>query len=543
MIDFVRGKNMLTRLDLENFKAFKNPVSINLKPITLLFGQNSSGKSSILQSLYLLKQTLDYGHIDSPLLFQVQNGLVDLGGFHQTVHDHDLCGSFSIRLDAEWQIDPGSSPVPLDVDWQEVKDQNTAGIEFTFSWEPNELDSSITEFGIHLGGKDAPVMRFIPVRMQDGTLHYFIAPPYSEEMTDFERSQLQVFRNQVEQSSEENGLEHETVSIAPVFREYDVNSACEKVCDYLDETRKSKRNKSIITFNELSEPCSAAVEFLTSFNSLEYFFPGETVSSSQLYDVAGGLMSEISELAECRANYFMQGYGSVACHWLYGAALNLLEHLKCLRCLSPVRELPHRVYTICGAREIGLKGEHLAEILLRQPEILEQINHWLDRLDIGYAIEVHKLPVTISDYYEMRLMDLQKHNSPPVSVADVGIGVSQLLPIIAQALSCKSSCILVEQPELHIHPALQARLGNLFAESMKQNGNQFIIETHSEHLILRLQRLIRKKDLSNDQIGVYYASRGPNGCQVQELRLDEEGEFIDDWPNGFFAERLREILD
>ena len=70
---------------------------------------------------------------------------------------------------------------------------------------------------------------------------------------------------------------------------------------------------------------------------------------------------------------------------------------------------------------------------------------------------------------------------------------------------------------------------------------QFIIETHSEHLILRLQRLVYEKQIKPEDVSVIYVSRGPEGAKAERLNLDEEGDFIDEWPNGFFLERLREL--
>ncbi len=87
-----------------------------------------------------------------------------------------------------------------------------------------------------------------------------------------------------------------------------------------------------------------------------------------------------------------------------------------------------------------------------------------------------------------------------------------------------------------------ADLGNLLIEAIQEpRRNQFIIETHSEHLALRLQRRVREKKLSPNDISIVYVSRGLNGATVQPLRLDDEGDFMDDFPGGFFPERLREL--
>jgi predicted ATPase len=107
----------------------------------------------------------------------------------------------------------------------------------------------------------------------------------------------------------------------------------------------------------------------------------------------------------------------------------------------------------------------------------------------------------------------------------------------------RNSTLLIEQPEIHIHPRLQAELGSLLAECIKPPfENQFIIETHSEHLILRLQKLIRKGELKPEDISVIYVDRGTEGSKCLHLRLDEEGDFIDEWPGGFFEEDFNEIF-
>lgn len=125
---------------------------------------------------------------------------------------------------------------------------------------------------------------------------------------------------------------------------------------------------------------------------------------------------------------------------------------------------------------------------------------------------------------------------------DVGFGISQMLPFIVQSLAANNQIITIEQPEIHVHPGLQADLGDLLAEAITEPYcNQFIIETHSEHLILRLQRLVRTKKLQPSDISVVAVRRGSEGSIAVPLRLDEEGDFMDEFPGGFFPERLREL--
>ena len=133
-----------------------------------------------------------------------------------------------------------------------------------------------------------------------------------------------------------------------------------------------------------------------------------------------------------------------------------------------------------------------------------------------------------------------------------------MLPVVVACLKSGDGLRIIEQPELHIHPALQVSLGDLFIETIQSEDNpenplsSLLIETHSEHIILRLIRRIREKfedELPENAIGldpsdvsVYYVQDTAKGVQFKKLRIDEEGEFIDRWPKGFFDERAAELF-
>lgn len=128
------------------------------------------------------------------------------------------------------------------------------------------------------------------------------------------------------------------------------------------------------------------------------------------------------------------------------------------------------------------------------------------------------------------------------TLADVGFGISQIVPVIAQSLAFQNETIAIEQPELHIHPRLQAEIADVFIQSSQSLGNRFVIETHSEHLILRIRRRIREGTLDHRHVAVLYVMPTDSGPQLRELRLDAEGDFIDSWPDGFFEEDFRELF-
>ncbi len=140
-----------------------------------------------------------------------------------------------------------------------------------------------------------------------------------------------------------------------------------------------------------------------------------------------------------------------------------------------------------------------------------------------------------------------------LSFNDVGTGFSQVLPIIIYALNGDRT-LFVEQPELHLHPRVQHRLADLFIESIRRKRSKFcIIETHSEHIALRVLRRIRETGRSNiphsrwfikpEEVSVLYFEPEGGQTYIHELRIDSAGEFIDKWPRGFFEERYEDLFD
>lgn len=140
----------------------------------------------------------------------------------------------------------------------------------------------------------------------------------------------------------------------------------------------------------------------------------------------------------------------------------------------------------------------------------------------------------------------------PVQTSDIGFGISQILPVVTAALDPhRPGITAIEQPELHLHPAMQVELGDLFAQPV-DDGRVFLLENHSEHLMLRLLRRIEethsgelpegKPALRPDQVSVVFLEQVDGETQATRLRIDETGEFIDRWPHGFFDERADELF-
>jgi predicted ATPase len=172
----------------------------------------------------------------------------------------------------------------------------------------------------------------------------------------------------------------------------------------------------------------------------------------------------------------------------------------------------------------------------------------VDNVSETWVNEITDRGEKISD---LVLMD--KRTKTPVSHRDVGIGVSQVIPILVSCYGLSDAFVAIEQPEIHLHPKLQAELGDVFIQSaLGEQKNTFILETHSEHLLLRIMRRMRETynnelpegclPVRPEDVSVLFVESDSRGSFVREMPLNKRGELVKAWPGGFFEEELDEIF-
>lgn len=218
--------------------------------------------------------------------------------------------------------------------------------------------------------------------------------------------------------------------------------------------------------------------------------------------------------------------------------------------VGPMRSRAERTTLVGqGADDyVGPAGEAMAAILHADPELTAGVNAWCDRLGLGYRVRMldpvnQDIVVTAGEFAVLALQDTRQ--DPPVLVSSrgVGYGIGQLLPIIVQSLLARGGMIIVEQPEVHLHPRLQSAVADLFIDTVNCGRAQLLIETHSEHLLLRLMRRVREGALDPQDLAVLYVDLHDDGAAfVRRLEVDREGDLVDGWPGGFFDDRLDEVL-
>jgi hypothetical protein len=240
---------------------------------------------------------------------------------------------------------------------------------------------------------------------------------------------------------------------------------------------------------------------------------------------------------------------------MFDLNLSLERIIRSCNHISGLRDKPQRFYPLTNTRGfVGRAGENMAGLLLKlsKGKNKNQLNIWLKNLEIPYQISIAPIKDSLAgSLLIIKLKDLR--NNVEVTPSDVGIGISQILPLLVQGLSEISKTEIsnrqsiadikcVEQPELHLHPKLQANIADFFIDTVKKSKNlRWILETHSESLMLRLQKRIRSKEIDPSLVSVIYVNPTSGGCsEAYELRIDEEGDFIDEWPHGFFEESYKE---
>lgn len=445
---------MLKDLHIQNFKGWKDTGIIELAPITVLFGNNSSGKSSIGQFLVMLKQTVQQSDRKTVLMLNGTQASVDLGGISDILYNHNL----------------------------------TENLEFSYTWEldkKSEIESSPAKQHYNKIGFSGDI------RVNNAEAQYFEVNQFTYHLYDGEKLELSVG---MQRMTEENGN-----------RNYELFS----------EGMDFKRTKGRAW--KLTDP----VKY--------YGFSDAALAYYQNSDFLQDLNLHHEEM-------FSKFYY-----------------------LGPIRTKTKRIYPWSGINpeSVGDNGEHtIASILSAKNNGRELrfsntnykpfeavISESLKRMELVEDYKITKIENRQDYEVKVRIKGSEEY----VSLPDVGFGVSQVLPVIVQLFYAPdNSVIFIEQPEIHLHPKAQSLLADviLSAISMYENGKrrniQVIIETHSEHLLRRLQRRISEEKVNTGDIKAYFSKNTGRASKLEELRVDAYGNILN-WPEGFFGDMEQDM--
>lgn len=557
----------VSQLRIANFRPFRSTQVIPLRPITLIYGPNSAGKSSILKALRWISSLNTPGSIDD---------------FRVHVHARDLerqiqfavllpsskfvshCRFYPELEEAFHSVILESSDIVLEAN---IGRPTLVPREVRVQRQESPFDPCVTFTRIIIGG-----MPFLTARQTYTTRHYApYATEYSEEVT------LHV--------QEINTAHPWTRSLLNAAKSLLINrtkflSEFKAAVAKAKGTKPAYRKSATKTLREIRATVAAIKQF-DAESILRWYGmrgmrlharrlppqfiapPAEVFASESQQVNIEETRIETPNLTETPELLLPKAFELCLFALLeaFNDSLGFARLHDSLRAFGPTRSVPNASFSEKSRERDAPEWPTLSESNARLA------NQWLKNLarpETRYEFVVRekharsrRRDVRGSDTHAefLGIKDISRKLLLPLS--DVGAGFGQIAPILLSAFSDKAEALLIEQPELHLHPAVQAELADLFIERSLGNDSgeptkQFIIETHSEHILLRLMRRIRESStgrlpegfppVSADEIAVLYVEPRGTESVVLEMPLDELGRLTRDWPGGFFEEGIREVL-
>ena len=223
--------------------------------------------------------------------------------------------------------------------------------------------------------------------------------------------------------------------------------------------------------------------------------------------------------------------------------------------LGPTRVHPQRHYhwERTHPKEIDLWGDKAVDALLsarviqlttahngKRIPIEERISKWLQKMELAHSFRLIPIGDLDDNNYEIRIQKTQ--NSAEVTLADMGHGVSDLFPLLVHCCYIpEGATLILEQPGIHLHPKAQADLADLLIEVITERNLQVLIESHSEHLLNRLQRRVAEEKIAADQTALYFCQNDDGVSNIDRLKMDEFGN-ITNWPENFFGDEMGDLF-
>ena len=439
---------MITELRAQNFKSWQDTGALQFAPLTGLFGANSSGKTSILQVLLMLMQTVESPDRNRVLHFGDDRSFVDFGTFHDLLYTHNT--DLTLELDVSWKLTK-----PLSFGRTSLFPKNIN--DLTFHTEIHEEN-------------DRPLVE-----------HFH----YTTDRDEF--GMRRVIKNKKSRKNQYELIQGDFQAIRNPGRPWNLPPPV-KCYGFPDEVSGYYQNLGFLS------------DFVLAFENL---------------------FSEITYL-------------------------------------GPLREYPRRSYIWSGERpqDVGLSGEEAIPALLaaraegltsprlvnvnRSHKPIEQrILEWLQKMELIDSFSLEPIAENRKDY-EFRVK--KSPNSSEVLITDVGFGVSQLLPVLVLCYYVpENSTIILEQPEIHLHPKVQADLADVLIDVVKNRNVQIILESHSGLLLHRLQRRIAEEQIAAEDTALYFCQINDGTSEIERLKVDEYGN-IRNWPQDFFGDDIGDLV-
>jgi len=618
---------MITKWKLFNFKSIQEETELVFGPLTILSGSNSSGKSTILQSMLLISQTLS-SKVSSRSV--VLNGpLVKLGQFD----DLRSYGGEANQILIGWECKPEQNksklldrhtPINSDlrISYGFEDEIDLISCEVSFEADPSSPQRDLLQLQPQLFGFNMKVNLNTPRATGLGQLsinrsqkalldkvneyHIESPPPALLSMLEYDvtlNSQLDRESWDEPVSMESIGcdmdhflpdrlaIRYDSVEVNTniivsaltdnYFRSYRTNprrfrdliiptTVVEAISTHLGEELTARLlNKDGFQLSLFSGEGFNLEDFIQRIRHLNK--EGQHYLRNILAEKAEVLTQDIRQAME---NELGKNY-ELAQRPLPNdirAATSYLNRFFAsqVKYLGPLRDEPKALYPLASnvdPTDIGYRGEHTAAVLdLHKTNFVHYIpSRVFEKPDIQLDLNrpqekatTRTLETAVSDWliYMGVAESLVTHDrgklghelkittagtTMPHDLTHVGVGVSQVLPILVMCLLAEpDTTIIIEQPELHLHPKVQTLLGDFFL-SMSLLGKQIVVETHSEYIInrLRFRAAAAKDDSIANQLKIFFAEKKGGASHFRDVNVNEYGAIMD-WPEGFFDQSQSE---
>ncbi len=415
---------MITHIRVKNFKAWKDKVKVPLTPLTGFFGTNSSGKSSLLQILLLLKQTIGTKEV---IFFGGKNSYVNLGNFQEVIHGHKDGELLELGFGCKFP-----EPITIRIPQNRLEPHEVTFDSFNFETAIQRYGSSqvVNRICYDIGGREIK-----KIKLEDKTISY--------------------------------------------------------------------RNKRL--FTGTYKNCYSMEETTNAFPGSNDFL---NLLSSKFEELFSHIYYIVSTRAHPRRNYHWEGnYPEDTGLW-GDQTIDALLSARVDQRMTPY------------------KGKDVP--------IEERISAWLQKMELASGFWFQRTGPRNDRNYEMRIQ--KSPNSVKVTLADIGYGVAQFLPVLVLCYYVPvGSTLILEEPGTHLHPKAQADLADLLIEVITERNLQILVESHSEHLLTRLQFRIAEERISANDTSLYFCENENGISNLKPLEIDDLGN-IKNWPKNFFGD-------
>lgn len=555
-------KNYLTGLGLENFRVFKEPVFFDFAPITILTGANNSGKSSVMKALLLMNDYANPYQFLDKLDFSDRSNTHNLGTFQNTISNKNNINHFKLYLKYSDVI-----AITAFDGHRHALEKNYSSFNLILGYKGEGENAKLADIEFNTEKKDHSFFQFLKAsiikdkfEIQLNIFDFFFK---MLDSADIDIPWLPVLKsNCLGQISD--------TSYKELINEYRKNpqskiNQCKLIFDesYLDEKKANP---------DEDEEYRNYEKFLEKlFDSTKTTLETEIriASFSELIEklVEGKLIPDIYDSRDAKVGFEFSSYGEPIDYFfnkhfltfvnehfseVIGFINNYQQLLSNFGYLQSVRANAKRLY------KNSSEGTAINELLLELSQIdfkakdkkanREFICYWLREFGIADDYKINRIEGVASQVLMIR-------NDKEENLADMGYGVTQVIPIIFKIAILKwektilkwKKTILIEEPETNLHPKLQSKLADMLIDAWEKFGVRFIIETHSEYLIRKLQYWVAKKKITPEDTSIYYLynpEQVPEGRkQVEKIEILEDGRLNNDFGTGFFDEAAKLIGD